>query len=55
MYRETAIPRKPTTKIGEKDGKEYVGMGVIISNELLSCSKRSKYQMAGVFTVANHG
>ncbi len=30
MYRETAIPKNPTTRIGEKDGKAKVGIEVII-------------------------
>ena len=55
MYRETAIPKKPTTKIGEKEGKEYVGIAVMMSYGLQLRSKRFKYQMTGVFTVANHG
>ena len=55
MYKEIAIPKKPTTKIGEQDGKEYVGIAVIMNYKLQLCSNRFKYQMTGVFTVANHG
>ena len=55
MYRETAIPKKPTTKIGEKEWKEYVGIEVIMIYKLHLCSKRFEYYMAGVFTVIKHG
>ena len=40
MYRDTAIPKKPITKIGENDGKSYVGIVVIIRDRWLICSKR---------------
>ena len=43
MYRETAIPKKPTTRIGEKEGKAYVGIEVIMSYRLHLCSKRYNY------------
>ena len=55
MYRETAIPKKPTTRIGEKEGKAYVGIEVIMSYRLHLCSKRYNYHLAGVFTTVNHG
>ena len=55
MYKETAIPKKPTTRIGEKEGKVYVGIEVIMRYELPLCSKRNNYNLAGVFTTLNHG
>ena len=55
MYRETAIPKKPTTKIGEKEGKAYVGIEVIISYGRYLCSKTYDYHLPGVFTTVNHG
>ena len=55
MYKETAMPKKPITRIGEKDGKAYVGIEVIISNKLPVSSRRYNYHLAGVFTTVNHG
>ena len=55
MYRETAIPKKPTTRIGEKDGKAYVGIEVIMKFKWHLCSKRSKYYMDWVCMTVNHG
>tara|TARA_B100000579_G_scaffold238473_1_gene195550 strand:- start:379 stop:480 length:102 start_codon:yes stop_codon:yes gene_type:complete len=31
VYSETAIPKKPTTRIGEKEGKAYVGIEDIMN------------------------
>ena len=55
MYRETAIPKKPTTKIGEEEGKAYVGIEVIMRYKLPICSKRNNYHLAEVFTTVIHG
>ena len=55
MNRETAIPKKPTTRIGEKEGKAYVGIEVIIGYKLQTLSKRFNYHLAGVITTVDHG
>ena len=55
MYRDTDNPKKQTTKIGENDGKSYVGIVVIICVQWLICSKRYKYCLVEVCTTVNHG
>tara|TARA_Y100001968_G_C19031752_1_gene560156 strand:+ start:99 stop:296 length:198 start_codon:yes stop_codon:yes gene_type:complete len=55
VERETAIPKKPTTKNGDKEGKAYVGIEVIMIYKLQICSKRHNYLLAGIFTTVNHG
>ena len=55
MYRETAIPKKPTTRIGEKEGKEYVGIEFTMCFSSLLSFKRYIYHLTGGFTTSNHG